>query len=1037
MGTFPRGSEWRRWDLQIHTPFSALNHHFGTDFERYATNLLQRALAADVAAVGITDYFLIDGYKSLRAFLSDGAKLRALLGSESADQALTILVLPNIELRSSVVVRDADGADSRVNFHVVFSDLLEPGVIEEHFLRELKFTAEARPGARDESWSLTRDNLEALGKKLKKQHAAFRDRSDLVIGMTNAVVRHEDVTTVLEQQGTRFKDRYLIIVPADEDLSRCRWDGQGHLVRKLLIQKAHMLFSANEGTREFGLGRKHPSVKDFLNEFKTLKPCVHGSDSHSYEDLFEPAGKRYLWLKADPTYEGLRQLLYEPEKRVYVGEIPPALQAVRQNATKYMESVSFDRTEAAQEGERWFSGPTPLNNGLIAIIGNKGSGKSALADILALLGNTHSGDFSFLNQERFLTPTASLGLMFSAQLVWCSGTRIRRRLGEPTDVGAPEVVKYIPQSYLETICSELKQSSETAFDRELREVIFSHVTEADRLRRNSLGDLITYRTKEKEQRISQLISELAAVNADIIALEERTTPEHRRGIEAQLALKRLELTAHDAAKPSVVPEPRLDPNVQQTTRVVAAEVETLERQIETREKALAELRERLRESTEQTAAADKLLSRLANLERQLGVFYAESAEDGRILGLDIKRVVSLAIDREPVSTVRGAAVTQSASATAALAPNVRGSLAAQQAEAKATIEQKRVQLDEPTKRYQTYLQGLASWKRRREAIVGSPGGPESVLGLEATLNALDALPAALDARCESRAALVRDIFLAKEELLSAYRRLYSPVQAFIDQHPISKGQGGLQFFASMSVEGLVDGLLNLLHQGRKGSFQGDEEGRRRLGDLVAASDFSTMAGVEAFQAAVQDHLLRDKRDDDNRPVRIKEQLRQGVSVGAVYDLLYGLSYLRPRFELRWQRKRLDQLSPGERGTLLLVFYLLIDKRDAPLIIDQPEENLDNQTIATMLVPAIKEAKERRQIIIVTHNPNLAVVCDAEQVIHARLDKADGNRITYTSGAIEDPAITQLIVDVLEGTMPAFDLRDAKYGVLERLDSLES
>jgi hypothetical protein len=68
--------------------------------------------------------------------------------------------------------------------------------------------------------------------------------------------------------------------------------------------------------------------------------------------------------------------------------------------------------------------------------------------------------------------------------------------------------------------------------------------------------------------------------------------------------------------------------------------------------------------------------------------------------------------------------------------------------------------------------------------------------------------------------------------------------------------------------------------------------------------------------------------------------------------------------------------------------------------------------------------------MVTHNPNLAVVCDADQVIHARLDKADGNRVTYQSGAIEDPTITQLIVDILEGTKPAFDLRDAKYGVLE-------
>src|SRR5882762_8436504 len=107
-------------------------------------------------------------------------------------------------------------------------------------------------------------------------------------------------------------------------------------------------------------------------------------------------------------------------------------------------------------------------------------------------------------------------------------------------------------------------------------------------------------------------------------------------------------------------------------------------------------------------------------------------------------------------------------------------------------------------------------------------------------------------------------------------------------------------------------------------------------------------------------------------------------------------------------KELHQLSPGERGTILLVFYLLIDKGEIPLVIDQPEENLDNQTVYELLVPCVNEAKERRQIFIVTHNPNLAVVCDAEQVICAVLDKKDNYRMHYVSGAIENPKINRAI-----------------------------
>jgi hypothetical protein len=106
--------------------------------------------------------------------------------------------------------------------------------------------------------------------------------------------------------------------------------------------------------------------------------------------------------------------------------------------------------------------------------------------------------------------------------------------------------------------------------------------------------------------------------------------------------------------------------------------------------------------------------------------------------------------------------------------------------------------------------------------------------------------------------------------------------------------------------------------------------------------------------------------------------------------------------------------------------LLIDKGDIPLIIDQPEENLDNQTVYEFLAPCMDEARHRRQIIIVTHNPNLAVACDAEQIICAEIDKGNGNSLTYLSGAIENPKINKRVVDILEGTSPAFRNRESKY-----------
>ena len=116
-----------------------------------------------------------------------------------------------------------------------------------------------------------------------------------------------------------------------------------------------MLFSGNPGTRAFGLGNKHPTVQHFKNEFKSLKPCIHGSDCHAYDTLFESAERRYIWIKSDPTFEGLRQLLHEPDGRVHFGDEPPFLSRVDEKATKYLSGMSFERTGQAKQEEIWFS----------------------------------------------------------------------------------------------------------------------------------------------------------------------------------------------------------------------------------------------------------------------------------------------------------------------------------------------------------------------------------------------------------------------------------------------------------------------------------------------------------------------------------------------------------------------------------------------------------------------------------------------------------------------------------------------------------
>ena len=166
-------------------------------------------------------------------------------------------------------------------------------------------------------------------------------------------------------------------------------------------------------------------------------------------------------------------------------------------------------------------------------------------------------------------------------------------------------------------------------------------------------------------------------------------------------------------------------------------------------------------------------------------------------------------------------------------------------------------------------------------------------------------------------------------------------------------------------------------------------------------------------------------NDDAVPLRLLDQV---TDTKEFYDFLFSLEYFRAKYELKSVGKNLNELSPGEKGLLLLVFYLQLDKDNIPLVIDQPEDNLDNESIFSVLAECIRKAKGNRQVILVSHNPNLAIGADAEQIIYVKLDKTDNYKFSFESGSIENPEINNRIVLILEGSQPAFLKRRLKYSI---------
>ena len=142
------GSEWRKWDFHVHTPYSLLNNQYSIDpfdstsnFDTYVVELFTRAVEKGIAAIGITDYFMIEGYKRIRTqYLDKPEKMKECFPDEELRKKVEkIFVFPNIEFRINNFV--GKGANA-VNYHVFFSDQIPIREIEENFLHRLTLTSD-------------------------------------------------------------------------------------------------------------------------------------------------------------------------------------------------------------------------------------------------------------------------------------------------------------------------------------------------------------------------------------------------------------------------------------------------------------------------------------------------------------------------------------------------------------------------------------------------------------------------------------------------------------------------------------------------------------------------------------------------------------------------------------------------------------------------------------------------------------------------------------------------------------------------------
>lgn len=1017
-----RGSIWSQWDLHIHTPasFHWDGEKFNGDKEhdnKLIDEMIHALNNAEPEVFAIMDYWTFDGWFKLQNRLK-----------EPESPKLEKTVFPGIELR---LVAPMNG---RLNAHVIFSNEIEKQILDD-FKSALQIAIIDRPLSDSALIHLARQTGEDKLSKHGFQKNDIDNEEDkaLKAGSTIAEITMESYKQAISKVPN---NQAIGFMPFDtnDGLDDIKW--ADHYAYTMTLFQSSPIFETRDFDKRCAfVGEKTDKNSKYFNNFQgALKNiprlAVSGSDAHcfvgeagnddkrGYGDF--PSNKK-TWIKAEPTFKGLQQAILEPAKRSYIGEKPPKLNEIELNKTFYIDSVKVQKIGEKPVGQ-WLDGcEIPLNPDLTAIIGNKGSGKSALADVIAMLGNSkQSKHFSFLKKERFWGKSGEPANHFTGTLIWCDGGEESRLLNELSPEEKTERVRYIPQGYFEELCNEHTSGKSNAFERELRSVIFSHTSEDMRLDALDFEQLIEKQEQPLRNRLNEYRKDLAKINEEIVGIEEQLQPIELKKLTEALQLKNTQIEEHKKLKPDEVIKPEIALDTAQ--KKIADDLDEVNRQIQSQQEHQKAIASASTVLAKKKQAIFNIQERLSLLQRSFAQLEQESADDLILLELSWSDIAVLDI-RTSVLDSKKEMISSKQLELKTESERVEGEIN------ELTGKQKTytAQLDAPQRQYEAYQRQLTEWRQKLDALTGSPTEPETKIGLETRIKQIEQLPSELEKLRERRLQLSRDIFDTLNTQREEREKLFKPVQDLIQDNSLIRDDYKLQFQATLSAssDAIANQLFGLIKQ-TSGEFRGQDEALTVIRTLFDAYDLNDKEGVTGFISNLFEKIETASKGNNEKAVGISNVLKKDQTANAVYDLIFGLEFLEPRYSLVFQDTQIEQLSPGQRGALLLIFYLLVDKGQLPIILDQPEENLDNETVFRLLVPVLSEAKKKRQIIMVTHNPNLAVVCDAEQIIYANFSRSDNFTISYQAGAIENDEINRRVVTVLEGTKPAFDNRSGKY-----------
>ena len=958
-----RGSEWRKWDLHVHTPKS-IYHQYGPDNETTWENYIKdlESLDSNFSVLGINDYLFLDGYERLKFEKENNNRL------QNIDCLLPVLEF-RIEMFAGVKFENL----KRINLHVIFSEELSVETIKSQFLNTLEQSYFIENG-RQWTRAITRESVADLGKEIKArvpETKLSKYDSDLVEGFNNLNLQHERIFAALKKDC--FVGKHLIAIGKTEwgDL---KWSESSIATKKSIINSADIVFTAANSVEDF------KKAKISLTDQGVKNLLLNCSDAHylSTSTDKDRIGNCWTWIKANPTFEGLKQILYEPEHRLKIQNEQPDYKE---------DKLTIDQVRFIASDNKFTTEAILLNKNLNVIIGGKSSGKSIL---LYNIANTLLADKTFLKkrniEDKYQFKTDDSTFNFEIKTKGGFPQLMYRDANENSII--PEI-KYIPQNYLIDLAEPEENKTGSALNKIIRDLINEDVDS-----KNHYSDFITkVRLNDKER--EGIIDSFFELKLKI------------EDLEGQLKLKsqRLILETNIASNTSKVEALNISSgmNPDQITKY-----NELQKQLEINKTKRFNINNDGKKITEFTAELSNLLGNLQNKEQLL----INALEDEKLkiivetYSIFEKAFSNLNLLKAMFETVEG----DNGKRTFKNPTEV--------SEIFNTLTEEKRNID---KELLPYLEN-AELKKQIEIIL------KSISDDKDALQAIDHLSKEIS---DCYSALTKQ----KERLFNLYienYQEYGNVIEHLKRRTINLEQdklkiNGLAKFNFAKFRALVFSFSDK----RKSSFRGFnicDENKTSL-DVYNLTDL--LQGLKGmFDAVISGDYSLVARVDKKAAIKI------------ILD-----DYFFDYWEIEYKNDKLGKMSTGKASFVILMLIVGLSRSKAPILIDQPEDNLDNRSITTDLVEYLRDKKLERQIILVTHNPNIVVNADAENIIVANQKGQNDTETSspylfdYINGGLEDSftlikdekdllksmGVREHIAEIVEGGKEAFKKREEKYG----------